>query len=226
VFTRIPTGHDPATIRRAIALLLLLLALLAVGTGALAAVATRVLLPILGDSLFGLTPAGYRQLCRASGFVAYGLLWLSMALGILMTNKLARAWPGGPRALDLHRFVSLLGLGFVLFHILILLGDPSKEHTLVRLFVPFAGYDFMWLGQLCFYLMGVVALSFYLRRRLGNRGWRTVHFLSFALFLLVLAHALVSGSDSSAPLAQGLYWLTAGSLVVPTLYRILATFTK
>jgi len=41
-------------------------------------------------------------------------------MGVTMTNKMARIWPGGPTAFDAHQYTSLLGLTFALFHAIIL----------------------------------------------------------------------------------------------------------
>ncbi|HEX5691611.1 MAG TPA: hypothetical protein VFX76_16470, partial [Roseiflexaceae bacterium] len=53
------------------------------------------------NSIVGPEHKMFWYLTRASGFVALGLLWLSMALGMLITNKMARIWPGGPTLNDL-----------------------------------------------------------------------------------------------------------------------------
>ena len=88
----------------------------------LALVMIPVWVPTLGASIMGADPKFYWYLSRASAMVAYGLLWVSMASG-LITNKMARIWPGAFTAFDLHQFTSLLGLGFAAFHALILLGN-------------------------------------------------------------------------------------------------------
>lgn len=197
-----------------------------VGLGAtLALVLLPVLLPSLGASLSGVEPKAYWYLARISAMVAYGLLWGAMALGLLITNKLARAWPGGPTAFDLHEFMSLLGLGFAVAHGLILLGDQYIGYSLAQVLVPFAaaGYRPLWvgLGQLGLYGWAVVAGSFYVRGRIGQRGWRRIHVLSFAVFALALGHGLASGTDSPALWAQALYGISGGSLLFLTCYRVL-----
>src|SRR5919206_3851292 len=89
-------------------------------------------------SLAGTDPKAFWYLSRATAFVGFGLLWLSMALGLSITNKLARLWPGGPAANDLHEYTSLLGLAFGCFHGLILLGDGYSNYSLAQLLLPFA----------------------------------------------------------------------------------------
>jgi predicted ferric reductase len=206
----------------------LALMLFAVAAGAFAAVVVLPSwLPGLASSLLGPEPKAYWYLARSSAFVAYGLLWLSMVFGLLMTNKLARLWPGGPLAFDLHQHSSLLGLALALFHGLILMGDRYIQASLAQILVPFSynGYEplAVGLGQISLYLLALVGLSFYLKPWLGRRGWRAIHFLSFALFLLALAHGIFSGSDSGQSWATALYWSTGGSVLFLTIYRILVS---
>src|SRR5207248_10811349 len=74
----------------------------AVVGGALTISVFPIWLPALQTSLFGPSPHGFWYLARTAGMVAYGLAWLSMAYGVLISNKLARVWPGGPTAFALH----------------------------------------------------------------------------------------------------------------------------
>ena len=202
--------------------------LLAVALGAFAAaIVLPNWLPGLSQSLLGAEPKAYWYLSRASALVAYALLWLSMATGLIITNKLARVWPGGPTAFDLHQFASLLGLAFALFHALILMGDKYINYNLAQVLVPFnsTGYKPVWvgLGQIGFYLCAIVGLSFYVRKRLGHRRWRLLHFLSFLMFAMALAHGLFAGTDATVEAVQMFYWATGVTLVFLTIYRILAT---
>jgi len=89
--------------------------LLTVGGGFLLGILLALLMSVpwiagLQTSLSGANPHAFWYISRATAFVAFGLLWLSMALGLSITNKLARLWPGGPAATDLHQYTSLLGL--------------------------------------------------------------------------------------------------------------------
>ncbi|GAB4440387.1 MAG: hypothetical protein OHK0015_36310 [Chloroflexi bacterium OHK40] len=197
----------------------------AAGGALLAAAALPALLPGLTASLLGAEPSAYWLLARSSAMVAYALLWLAMLSGLLMSNRLARVWPGGPTAFALHQHTSLLGLAFSLFHALILLGDRFVAATLAQILVPFAysGYAPLWvgLGQVALYGLVLVGLSFYVRSHLGQRLWRLVHLLSFVVFALALAHGVMSGSDSVTRPAQVLYWSSGGSVLFLTVYRVL-----
>ncbi len=212
----------------AMSLRTLLIMLLAVVAGAFAAgVVLPTWLPGLSTSLLGNEPKAYWYLSRASAMMAFALIWFAMALGLTLTNKLARVWPGGPIAFDVHQHASLLGLAFALFHGLILLGDKYINFTLAQIVVPFTstGYKPVWvgLGQIGFYVMAIVGLSFYVRRRIGHRAWRLIHFLSFVTFALSLMHGIFSGTDSQEAWAVGFYWASAASLLFLTIYRVLVT---
>lgn len=182
-------------------------------------------LPNLAFSLAGEEPKAFWYLSRATAFVSLSLLWISMALGLGISNKMARLWPGAPAAFAIHEYVSLLGLAFALFHALIILGDKYIGFTLAQILVPFAtaGYKPFWvgLGQIGFYVWGLVALSFYIRPTIGQKTWRLFHYLTFGLYFLALFHGLFSGSDTSAGWAQQYYWFSGASLLFLFFVRML-----
>jgi predicted ferric reductase len=183
-------------------------------------------LPGLTGSLLGPEPKVYWYLARSSAWVAYLLLWLSMIFGLLITGKISRVWPGGPAAVDVHQFVSLLGIAFALFHGLILTGDQYIGFSVVQVLVPFSNplYRPFWvgIGQIGFYTLVLVGLSYYVRRSLTPRVWRLIHYLSFLTFLLVLIHGITSGSDSAQPWAMLAYLMTGGSVWFLTVYRVVS----
>lgn len=179
--------------------------------------------PALNESLFGAQAHAYWDLARTSGIVAYLLMWSSVVLGLLITDRLAPLWPGGPIAFDLHQFTSLLGLGFSLFHGLILMGDRYIGFTPAQILIPFAtNYLPFWvgLGQLAFYALIPITFSFYIRRRIGTGLWRALHFGTFVAFALITVHGLLAGSDTTNPLVLAMYALTGLSVMFLTLHRI------
>jgi predicted ferric reductase len=183
-------------------------------------------LPNLSFSLGGDAPKVYWYLSRATAFVSLSLLWLSMALGLGMTNKMARLWPGAAAAFAIHEYVSLLGLAFAVFHAIVILGDHYINFTLLQLLIPFSTTDYrpFWvgIGQLAFYTWLILAISFYIRPLIGQKFWRFLHYASFGMYLMGIFHGLFSGTDTSAGWAQAYYWSSAGSLLFLLTYRILA----
>ncbi|RPJ28114.1 MAG: hypothetical protein EHM33_05625 [Chloroflexi bacterium] len=208
-----------------------LVILLAVTIGLLAAILLLpAWLPNMETSLTGESPKVYWYLSRATAFVSLTILWLSMALGIGISNKMARLWPGAPAAFAIHEYVSLLGMAFALFHALVLLGDHYINFTVVQILMPFSTVDYrpLWvgIGQIGFYVWLIVNLSFYVRSTIGPKTWRALHYLSFAMYIMGLLHGLFSGTDTPANWAQGYYWISGGSLLFLLVYRILNTITE
>jgi predicted ferric reductase len=184
-------------------------------------------LPNMATSLTGSDPKVYWYLSRGTAFISLSLLWLSMALGLGMTNKMARLWPGAPASFAIHEYVSLLGLAFAIFHGLVLLGDHYINFTLTQIIMPFTttSYRPLWvgLGQIGFYIWVIVAMTFYIRQIIGQKTWRLIHYLSLAIYLLGLVHGLFSGTDSPTHWAQQYYWISGGILLFLFIYRIVAT---
>lgn len=187
-------------------------------------------LPNMASSLLGESPKVYWYLSRATAFVSLTILWLSMALGLGISNKMARLWPGAPAAFAIHEYVSLLGLAFALFHALVLLGDRYIHFTVAQIFIPFSTFDYrpIWvgIGQIGFYVWLIVALSFYIRSSIGQKTWRILHYLSFALYITGLVHGLFAGTDSTTNWAGWYYWISGGSLLFLLIYRIVNTITE
>jgi len=208
-----------------------LLMLLAMALGTLAAVIILpAWMPRLSASLMGSDPKAYWYLSRGSAFVAMSLLWVSMALGLTITNKMARIWPGAPAAFAIHEYVSLLGLSFAIFHALVLMGDHYIKFSLAQIVVPFSTTNFkpLWvgLGQVGFYVWLLVALSFYVRSKIGPKVWRAIHYISFLCFCMALYHGVSSGTDTKEFWAQAYYWVAGGSLIFLLVHRIIVSVSS
>ncbi len=188
-------------------------------------VALPFMLPGLVDSIVGPAPKVFWYLARVAGIISFILLWFSVVMGLLVTNKFARMWPGGPLAVDLHQFTALVGFAFALFHGIVLLGDQFINYTPLQLLVPFASVNYrpFWvgLGQMAFYLMIPVTFSFYIRKHIGYNLWRSVHFGSFIVYALITVHGLLSGTDTTNPYMLGMYALTGAVVFFLTVYRSL-----
>lgn len=166
---------------------------------------------------------------RLFGLVAYWTLALSVAYGLLLSTGLLDAIAHRAVSFTLHQDLAAVGLGLSMVHGAVLALDHTVPYNLAELLVPFAGpYRPVWvgLGQLAFYLSAAVYLSFNVRRRIGQRAWRLLHYATFAAYLGATAHGLMSGTDTSAPWAL---WSYAGSaLAIAFLfgYRVTASLVK
>jgi predicted ferric reductase len=136
---------------------------------------------------------------RGTGITALGFLTISVALGI--ATRSGRPLQGLPRfaVADVHRFAALAGTLLVTLHVTLLFLDPYAQLRVVDFVVPFLGaYRPLWqgLGTLALDLLLVIVVSSLLRHRVGVRAFRAVHWLTYALWPIALAHALGNGTDA------------------------------
>jgi sulfoxide reductase heme-binding subunit YedZ len=163
-------------------------------------------------------------LARASGLTAYVLLTASVLAGLVLKSRPFRALK--PAAItDTHRFVALLGLGAIALHGATLLLDRTIHLSPVALFVPGASPYRpvpVGIGVLAAELMLVVCASFALRRRIGQKNWRRLHWATYGIFAAATVHGLAAGTDTSQPFAFAIYLAAIGSVSAAIAWRVLA----
>jgi predicted ferric reductase len=160
---------------------------------------------------------------RAAGVVAYLLLWLSTAWGLAVSSKILDPLLQRFFTYDMHQFISLLALGFVALHVVVVLADKYLPFSVAQILVPFAApYRPVWVGVgvIGFYLTLLVSVTFYLRQRIGYHKFRVIHYTSFVAYLMALAHGLLAGTDSSLWTAQLMYSASALVVIFLFVYRI------
>jgi predicted ferric reductase len=145
---------------------------------------------------------------RASGLVAYLLLWLSTAWGLGVSSKIFDPLLTRDYTYDFHQYLSLFSLGFVALHVIVLMLDRYLPFSIFQVLVPFtSSYRPLWvgLGVISLYLLALVTVTFYLRKRIGMRAFRLIHVLSLLGYLGVTLHALFAGTDSTLSATQIIY---------------------
>jgi DMSO/TMAO reductase YedYZ heme-binding membrane subunit len=167
-------------------------------------------------------------LARASGLLAYVLLTSSLLAGIVLK---ARPFTSLKPALtaDVHRFVALLGLAAIAAHGTALVLDQTVRISPAALIVPgLVPYRPLWsaLGVLAFELMTLVYVSFSLRRHIGVKAWRRLHWFTYAVFGLATVHGLATGTDTIRPWALALYTAAIGGVLAAATWRALANPTR
>jgi hypothetical protein len=174
------------------------------------------------SSLFGHAPVAW-YVVRAAGLVAFATLTLSVWLGLAMSTRLLR--PKHPKSLfGWHQTFAWTGLSMLVLHAGALLFDPTLHFRLPALLVPFAA---PWrpaavaAGVVAGWSTLALASSFRLRKWIGQKGWRRLHYASFAAFVLALGHALASGTDVRGIGGPILVAVAAGPVVWLGLARIL-----
>jgi methionine sulfoxide reductase heme-binding subunit len=160
---------------------------------------------------------------RATGLVTLLLLTVSVLLGILTAGRFtSRSWP---RFLSqgLHRNISLLVLAFLGLHVGTTVVDTYTAIPLTAAFVPFASsYKAAWLslGAVALDLLLALVATSLVRRRLGHRAWRRVHWLAYACWPVAACHGLGIGTDRSATWVLGLTLACVAAVLATGVWRL------
>jgi methionine sulfoxide reductase heme-binding subunit len=160
---------------------------------------------------------------RVSALLAYLALTASVVYGLLLSTKLLDRIAHRAVSFTLHQDLASVGLALALVHVAVLMIDKSVPYTPLEVVVPFIGpYQPVWvaMGQLAMGLTIVVLGSFYVRRRIGQKAWRQLHYLSFMAFLAVTVHGLMAGSDSGEGWAFTMYLVATALVAFLFVYRI------
>jgi sulfoxide reductase heme-binding subunit YedZ len=142
---------------------------------------------------------------RASGVIALILISLSVLLGLMMAARVLRRPKLRRSMIRLHEHVALIAILAIAVHGLSLLGDSWLKPGWRGIVVPFAlGYRpaFTGLGIIAGYLAVLLGPSFYLRRRISARRWRSLHRATVMVWVLAVIHTLGAGSDRARPWLQ------------------------
>lgn len=162
-------------------------------------------------------------LARASGLTAYGLLTLSVLAGLVLKSRpFSRLKPAV--VTEIHRTLAITGLGALALHAVSLVLDQTVKVTPAALVVPgLVSYRpaAVAIGVVASWLFVIVTTSFWVRKRIGMKTWRRLHWLTFALFATATIHGVAAGTDTSQPWARGLYVGALGAVTAATAWRAL-----
>jgi len=161
---------------------------------------------------------------RGSGIVAFALLSASSIWGLLVSTKvLGRAVKAKP-VTWFHESLGLGALIATIVHMVALTMDQYVEFGWADVLVPgMASWNSMAVsfGVMAFYGLAIVSLSFYVKGAIGQKAWRTIHFLAFGTFLAALVHGIMAGTDSGHPVVVALYFGSALLIVALVAIRVI-----
>jgi methionine sulfoxide reductase heme-binding subunit len=163
-------------------------------------------------------------LARASGLTAYALITAAVVVGLVVKSRPFGRAVKAASATDVHRFLSLLALGAVAVHGTALVLDSTVRIGPLALLVPgLAPYRPVWtaFGVVSAELAALIVLSFRVRKKIGARVWRKLHWATYLIFATATAHGLGAGTDSVHSWAFALYLAAVGSVVFATTWRAL-----
>jgi DMSO/TMAO reductase YedYZ heme-binding membrane subunit len=163
---------------------------------------------------------------RALGFLAYFVLGASVLYGLLLSTKILDTIAHRPVSFALHKDLAIVAMILATLHGALLVFDQSFNFTPRSIIVPFASpYSpiTVGIGQLTFYASFVVTASFYVRRHIGQRAWRVLHYVTFLAFIGATFHGIASGSDTGSGWAFWVYLVPTTLSVFLLTYRIVVS---
>lgn len=163
------------------------------------------------------------EIIRASGFVAYVLLAGSVIWGLLLSSKLLGRSASAKALTYLHEGLAVGSLLATFTHTVALYFDEYVEFGVRDLLLPGAS---VWepqavaLGIVSMWVLTIVTVSFYIRKRIGQKAWRAIHYASFGAFVAAFVHGIMAGTDTGSPAALTLYGATGGVVVMLLIARV------
>ena len=156
---------------------------------------------------------------RASGLALLAAFSAAVVLGV--ASRL------GPRlaAGELHRALALFSVAFLGLHVATAILDPyvtiGWAATLLPLASPYRTFA-IGLGALAVDLGGAVLVTSLVRRRLGYRAWRAVHWLAYLAWPAAFAHAVTAGNDLRIWWVAVVVWGCLAAVATAVLARLLS----
>ena len=168
------------------------------------------------------------MLARAAGFISYAAFAFSTIAGLALSSRFIGK--KGNRALTIvHEAAAIAGVLVLLLHIVAILNDGFFEFTIRSIVLPGASpYEPFWVGVgvIATYAAIIVTLSFYVRRRIGPKLWRKIHYSTLGIFVAMTLHGLMTGTDSGNPLALALYASATVTTLALTVDRVFEGFAE
>ena len=159
---------------------------------------------------------------RAAGTAALVLASASVGLGLAMATGVLKRWGADRRIV--HEILSLSVIAAIAVHVLSLLADSYLHASVVDVTVPFV-FSYKTLATSIGIIAGwglvLLGLSYYARRWIGQRRWRSMHRFTALVWVLGLVHAFTEGTDSGQLWFIALIVISAAPAAVLLLVRYL-----
>jgi len=166
---------------------------------------------------------------RGSGLALLVAFSLVQVLGIAARLGAGpRRWPRFVTG-ELHHTLALFCVAFLVLHVATAIADPYVTIGWAAAVLPFASpyrTAAIGLGALAVDLGGAVMITSLLRRRIGYRAWRAVHWLSVLAWPAAFVHALTAGNDMGIRWVSLIIWSCAIAALTALGARVLAGVSR
>lgn len=162
-------------------------------------------------------------IARASGLVAYILLFLLVVTGIGIKTSGIFKFIGPTFAWLNHRYLGIALTISVLFHMVSLLFDKYINFSFLDVVIPFSSTFkpvFLSLGIFGFYLLITVIISSIFTISKFPKVWRLLHYLPYPMFVILFIHGYLIGTDTKFLVIKLIYIITAAIVGILSFYRL------
>jgi len=134
------------------------------------------------------------DLSSYAGLTAMILLTINILLGLLISVRYSpvRSWPHRPLPIfDIHNWTAYIALALVALHPSILLFSSSAGFKVLDILWPLSSPGqrlYNCFGACGFYLLLVVVITSYFRRRIGRPLWKLLHYIAYGVAAFVYVH--------------------------------------
>lgn len=147
-------------------------------------------------------------LIRGSGVAAFAALSAATIWGLLVSTKMLGRLIRAKPLTWFHESLAIGALVATAVHIFVLSIHEFLDFTWAEILIPGASdwrAGAVALGTVALYGLVVIVGSFYLKKHIGQKTWRMIHFTSLGVFLASLLHGVTAGTDTQTPMMIGLY---------------------
>lgn len=148
-------------------------------------------------------------LTRASGLIAFAFAWIVIFLGVAIRLPILSKILKPTYSLSVHHSLAFQTLFFSLLHGGSFLFDPYLKPSFADVFIPFWTDKLdplsLSLGILALYGFIILVLTSWMKPMIPHRVWRVTHFLNIFVYVAVITHALLLGTDLANPLYRNIF---------------------
>ncbi|OLC56870.1 MAG: hypothetical protein AUH85_04905 [Chloroflexi bacterium 13_1_40CM_4_68_4] len=161
---------------------------------------------------------------RATGLASYAAICISILSGLALRTSVLDFLAKNRAMRSLHDFTAWIWIPLGAAHVVALVLDSTARIAPLDIVVPFRtdyGQLAIGLGTLSLDLFAIVIVTSWLRRRMNDDMWRTIHRASYVAFAMLFLHAFLSGTDFDSPVISAISWAAAAALGILAVSRVL-----
>jgi len=159
---------------------------------------------------------------RAAGIGAYIALFLSVVWGLISSTSLVTKRVSKPTGNHFHAVVASTGLALLALHIVLLVMHEYMPFGVLDVLVPMRDTFrpvAIAFGIVAMYMLVIVIVSSWAKKRLSKNLWRGIHLLAVPTFMLSFMHGVWAGTDTQRPWMLAMYIISGLIVLLLVLVR-------